>query len=153
MIGSPLPPRGLYVHVPFCRSLCPYCDFVVIAGAAAFGPRSRLGGYVAAVEREIELRADAVDATFGTSAREETGRDGSSRAPLESLYLGGGTPSLLPADRLERLIDLVRSRFGLAATAEVTLEVNPGTDERGDLAAAVRAGVTRVSIEIGRAHV
>ena len=146
MIGSPLAPRGLYVHVPFCRSLCPYCDFVVIAGAAAFGPRSRLGGYVAAVEREIELRADAADAAFGTSAREETGRDGSSRAPLESLYLGGGTPSLLPADRLERLIDLVRSRFGLAATAEVTLEVNPGADERGDLAAAVRAGVTRVSI-------
>ena len=146
MIGSPLPPRGLYLHVPFCRSLCPYCDFVVIAGAAAFGPRSRLGGYLTAVEREIELRADAADAAFGSAARDATARAGSSREPLTSLYLGGGTPSLLPADRLARLIDLVRSRFGLADAAEVTLEVNPGADERGDLAAAVRAGVTRVSI-------
>ncbi|MGI9096158.1 MAG: coproporphyrinogen-III oxidase family protein [Candidatus Limnocylindrus sp.] len=146
MIGSPLPPRGLYLHVPFCRSLCPYCDFVVIAGAAAFGPRSRLGGYLTAVEREIELRADAADATHGSAARDDSAGEGSSREPLTSLYLGGGTPSLLPADRLARLIDLVRSRFGLADAAEVTLEVNPGPDERGDLATAVRAGVTRVSI-------
>jgi coproporphyrinogen III oxidase-like Fe-S oxidoreductase len=146
MIGSPLPPRGLYLHVPFCRSLCPYCDFVVIAGAAAFGPRSRLGGYLTAVEREIELRADAADAAFGRAARDDSTGEGSSREPLTSLYLGGGTPSLLPADRLARLIDLVRSRFGLADAAEVTLEVNPGPDERGDLATAVRAGVTRVSI-------
>ena len=137
---SALPPRGLYLHVPFCRSLCPYCDFVVVAGAAAFGPRSRLGGYLDAVEREIAMRADAADAAFGSVG------GASRRPPLASLYLGGGTPSLLPADRIARLIDLVRARFGIADGAEVTLEVNPGADERGDLAAAVHAGVTRVSV-------
>jgi len=154
------PPRGLYLHVPFCRSLCPYCDFVVIAGAAAFGPRSRMGGYLSAVEREIDLRAKASDAAFGTLGDV---RNNVQRAPLETLYLGGGTPSLLPADRLAALIARVRDRFGLADDAEVTLECNPGADERGDLVAAVQAGVTRLSIgaqsmdvaslrELGRRH-
>src|SRR5256885_9364059 len=61
----PAPPVGLYVHIPFCVSLCPYCDFVVIAGAAARGPSNRLAAFAAALEREIGLRADALDARFG----------------------------------------------------------------------------------------
>ena len=144
---TPQPPRGLYLHVPFCRSLCPYCDFVVVAGAAAFGPRSRIGGYLRAVEREIDLRAAAVDRSFGAlGSALRTG--GGTRAPLESLYLGGGTPSLLPQEALAALIARVRDRFGLADGAEVTLECNPGVDERGDARAAVQAGVTRFSIGV-----
>lgn len=141
---SPQPPRGLYLHVPFCRSLCPYCDFVVVAGAAAFGPRSRVGGYLRAVEREIDLRAAAADRTFGSLGSALRTGDGN-RAPLESLYLGGGTPSLLPDEALAALIARVRDRFGLVDSAEVTLECNPGADERGDPRAAVQAGVTRFS--------
>ena len=144
---TPQPPRGLYLHVPFCRSLCPYCDFVVVAGAAAFGPRSRIGGYLRAVEREIDLRAAAVDRSFGAlGSALRTG--GGTRAPLESLYLGGGTPSLLPQEALAALIARVRDRFGLADGAEVTLECNPGVDERGDARAAVQSGVTRFSIGV-----
>ena len=144
---TPQPPRGLYLHVPFCRSLCPYCDFVVVAGAAAFGPRSRIGGYLRAVEREIDLRAAAVDRIFGALGSALRTGDGT-RAPLESLYLGGGTPSLLPEEALAALIARVRDRFGLADGAEVTLECNPGVDERGDARAAVQAGVTRFSIGV-----
>ena len=70
------------------------------------------------------------------------------RRPLETLYLGGGTPSLLPTDRLAALIERIRDRFGLAPDAEVTLEANPGADERGDLAGAVQAGVTRLSVGV-----
>ncbi|HEX3427879.1 MAG TPA: coproporphyrinogen-III oxidase family protein [Candidatus Limnocylindrales bacterium] len=132
------PPVGLYVHVPFCVSLCPYCDFVVIAGAAARGPTNRIAVFAAAVETEIELRADALDARFG--------RPGSRRRPaLHSVYLGGGTPSLLPAGTVQRLLDLVRRRFGVRKDAEVTIEANPGPDERGDPAAFAAAGVTRIS--------
>ena len=54
-----LPPVALYVHIPFCVSLCPYCDFVVYAGAAARGPRNRVAAFLAALETELELRAAA----------------------------------------------------------------------------------------------
>ncbi len=128
------PPVAIYVHVPFCVSVCPYCDFVVVAGAATRGPRNRMAHFVAAVRAELHLRAAALDARFGPD-----------RPPLASLYLGGGTPSLLPPEDLAGLIETVRERFGLAADAEVTLEANPGRDERGDPAAHREAGVTRLS--------
>ena len=71
------PPVALYVHIPFCVSLCPYCDFVVVAGAATRGPSNRIGAFVAALETELELRADALDAAFGkprTPGRPELAR-------------------------------------------------------------------------------
>jgi oxygen-independent coproporphyrinogen-3 oxidase len=136
---------ALYVHVPFCVSICPYCDFVVVAGAATRGPRSSMSRYVAAVEVELALRANAVDDRFGAPGTP-------ARPLLDSLYLGGGTPSLLPPESLVRLIGIVRSRFGLAPDAEVTVEANPGPDERGDLAAMREAGVTRLSIGAQSMH-
>jgi len=128
------PPAAIYVHVPFCVSICPYCDFVVVAGAAARGPRARVGAFVDALLREIDLRAEAVAAAFGEE-----------RPPLDSVYLGGGTPSLLPPDDIERILGRVRDRFGIAVDAEITMEANPGPDERGDPVALRRAGVTRIS--------
>jgi putative oxygen-independent coproporphyrinogen III oxidase len=121
--------------VPFCVSLCPYCDFVVYAGAAARGPRGRVDAFVAALLTEIDLRADVADASFGPS-----------RPPVETLYLGGGTPTLLASPAVTAILDRVRARFGLAPDAEVTIEANPGPDERGDARALVDAGVTRVSL-------
>jgi oxygen-independent coproporphyrinogen-3 oxidase len=132
------PPVALYVHIPFCVSICPYCDFVVIAGAAARGPTNRVAVFVAALETEIGLRADALDQRFGPP-----GTNG--RPPLDSVYLGGGTPSLLPAETIARLLVLVRQRFGVNRGAEITIEANPGIDERGDPVAQAKAGVTRIS--------
>ncbi len=133
------PPAALYVHVPFCRSLCPYCDFVVVAGAAAVGPRSRVGAFLAALLRELDLRAAALEAAHGPPGSPR-------RPPLATLYVGGGTPSLLPSDAVAELVDHVRAGFGLADGAEVTLEANPGADDRGDLAGFARAGITRLSL-------
>lgn len=134
-LTSAVPPVALYVHVPFCVSLCPYCDFVVLAGSATRGPRERVTGFLQALMVELELRVDALDARFG-----------SSRPELETVYIGGGTPSLLPADAIATLLGAVRDRFGLAAGAEVTIEANPGPDERGDARALRASGVTRLSI-------
>ena len=130
----PLPPVGLYVHVPFCVSLCPYCDFVVLTGRAAVGPSNRMAELVSALHVELDLRADLAEAAF------------SQRAPLTSVYLGGGTPSLLSAMQVGALLDHVARRFGIGDQAEVTLEANPGPTELGDLDGFRAAGVTRLSL-------
>jgi oxygen-independent coproporphyrinogen-3 oxidase len=135
------PPEGLYVHFPFCVSLCPYCDFVVVAGAEARGPRNRVAALLAAVHAELALRAASLDERFG--------RD---RPPLVSVYIGGGTPSLMAAGQVDALMEDVAARLGIAADAEVTLEANPGADELGDLAGFRVAGVNRLSIGAQSMH-
>ena len=134
-MATAVPPVALYIHIPFCVSLCPYCDFVVYAGAAARGPKARVDAFLGALLTELHLRADALDVAFGRE-----------RPALETVYLGGGTPSLLPTQAVAGLLDLVRARYGVAEGAEVTLEANPGPDERGDGAALRAAGVTRLSL-------
>ena len=132
------PPVGLYIHIPFCVSLCPYCDFVVVAGAAARGPTNRIAALAAALITELELRADAVDAAFGAPGT-------ATRPALDTVYLGGGTPTLVPADIVAGILAIVRRRFGIAPEAEITIEANPGPDERGDSAALAGAGINRIS--------
>ena len=128
MMGPGTPaPVALYVHFPFCLSICPYCDFVVYAGRAARGPTNRLETFVQAVLAEIGLRSRP-DAALG------------------SVYLGGGTPSLLSAAQVGRILTAVDSAFGIASYAEITMEANPGRDDRGDLAGFHAAGVNRLSI-------
>ncbi|MEX2546764.1 MAG: radical SAM family heme chaperone HemW [Chloroflexota bacterium] len=122
------PPVGLYVHFPFCLSVCPYCDFVVYAGSAAKGPENRIDAFVEALVAEIGLRAS------------ET------RSPLCSVYLGGGTPSLMSAAQVARVLSAVDGAFGIADDAEITIEANPGPAERGDLPGFRAAGVNRLSI-------
>ena len=85
--------------------------------------------------RELDLRIDRLELQLGAR-----------RAPLVSVYLGGGTPSLLSPAQVGRLLGRVSERLGLAADAEVTLEANPGPDELGDLAGFRAAGVNRLSI-------
>jgi coproporphyrinogen III oxidase-like Fe-S oxidoreductase len=161
-VTQPQPPVALYVHLPFCVARCPYCDFVVYAGSDARGPRARTDRLYAAVSRELELRSDLLDAAFGPPSvvageaaaaspraaqveRPGTQTSGGARPALSSVYFGGGTPSLVTAEWLEQFLVIVRTRFGLAPGAEVTLEANPGADERGNLAAFGKLGVNRVS--------
>jgi oxygen-independent coproporphyrinogen-3 oxidase len=135
------PPVALYVHIPFCVSICPYCDFVVVAGSATRGPTNRVDAFVAALLAELELRADALDAAFGVPG---SGR----RPPLATIYVGGGTPTLLAPAQLRAILDVARRRFGVAADAEITIEANPGRDERGDARELVASGITRISFGV-----
>lgn len=117
-------PLSLYVHLPWCVQKCPYCDFNSHAG----GDTAPRGRYVDAVIRDLEAEADrAVD------------------RPIETVFLGGGTPSLFSPAEISRLLDSIRALFTVAADAEITMEANPGTVECGDPAGYRDAGVNRLS--------
>ena len=124
--GSAQAPTALYVHFPFCLSVCPYCDFVVYGGRAARGPGNQVARFVDALITEIGLRGRA--------------------AHLGSVYLGGGTPSLLAPHDVARILGAAHEAFGIDDHAEITLEVNPGPADRGDLHGLVAAGVNRLSV-------
>ncbi|MDE2836154.1 MAG: radical SAM family heme chaperone HemW [Chloroflexota bacterium] len=117
---------ALYVHIPFCESKCPYCDFNTYAGIEALMP-----AYTAALAREIEQ--------WGTWL---------GRPSLASLFFGGGTPSYLPLHDLQRLMDTIRAAFDLPDGAEATLEANPGDCSPERLAAMHDAGFNRISIGV-----
>jgi len=117
-------PFGIYLHIPFCVRKCGYCDFYSVEDNGHMAP------YLASLELEI-------DATFPEEA-----------APVEadSLYIGGGTPSLIPPEWLERLLQRLRSRVRFKDDAEITLECNPGTQVRESAAAWRAMGINRVSL-------
>ena len=112
----------LYVHVPFCRLVCAYCDFVTVGGRSAEIPR-----YAEALLAELALRPAS--------------------GKLTTIYFGGGTPSLLPAPAVERVIRAARDRWGTDPT-EITLEANPSSHETPDWAGLLAAGVNRLSLGI-----
>lgn len=122
-----LPPLSLYIHIPWCVQKCPYCDFNSHA----------LKGEVPHDDYVAHLLAD-LDADLHLTAGRE----------VRTIFIGGGTPSLLSAAAMQNLLDGVRARLPLAADAEITMEANPGTVEADRFSAYQRAGVNRISIGV-----
>ena len=124
-------PLSLYVHVPFCRVRCGYCDFNTYT--VGFGPGAQVGDYAPSVLVEASLAA-RVMAECGLPARE-----------AETVFFGGGTPTMLDTAELAEILTGLRERIGIAPGAEVTLEANPDTVTREGLMQLADAGFTRVS--------
>ncbi len=117
---------SLYVHIPFCQRKCPYCDFNTYAGLnRLFEP------YTAALMQEIERAGVA-----------------RGRPPVKTLFLGGGTPTVLPVELLAQIIDACRTAFDLLPDAEITSEANPGTVDVSRFAALRELGVNRLSMGV-----
>ena len=114
---------GVYVHIPFCVKKCDYCDFV------SYARPGRLGAYVDALVAEIKLTGVALP-----------------RVSADTVFFGGGTPSLLTGAQFTRILSALREAFFIAPDAEITVEVNPGTASREKLAAYREAGANRLSI-------
>jgi len=123
---------GVYLHVPFCSVRCGYCDFNTYTASELGGGASQ-ASYATTALREVELAARVLD-DAGVPAR-----------PVSTVFVGGGTPTLLPPGDLARLVDGVRSAWGLAPGAEVTTEANPDSVTPASLAELAAAGFTRVS--------
>jgi len=118
---------GVYVHVPFCASRCGYCDFNTYTASELGGGTSR-EGYADAVLAELKLAASV------------TG------AQVDTVFVGGGTPTLLDPGDLGRILDGIDQTWGLAAGAEITTEANPESVDPASLRALRRAGYTRISL-------
>ncbi len=141
-------PAGVYLHIPFCKSRCSYCDFAT----DVYRDSGAVDRYVDALIREI-LASHAVSPRLmpshpvssgpGVSAQDET-----RRTAVDSVYFGGGTPSLLTPEQVGAILTAVRERFDIDPHAEVTMEMNPATVTRETLAAYRDLGVNRASFGV-----
>ncbi|MTH48142.1 radical SAM family heme chaperone HemW [Intestinirhabdus alba] len=122
-----LPPLSLYIHIPWCVQKCPYCDF----NSHALKGEVPHDDYVQHLLRDL-----AADAAYAQ------GRD------VQTIFIGGGTPSLLSGPAMQALLDGVRARLSVAADVEITMEANPGTVEANRFTDYQRAGVNRISIGV-----
>jgi len=140
-------PLSVYVHFPWCVSKCPYCDFNSHAVRGAIPDRE----YVDALEKDLEIQLQS--APTGVSAR-----------TVSSIFLGGGTPSLFSPKSIEKVINILRANLSIAPDAEITMEANPATIERGSFIEYATAGINRVSLgaqsfslsalkSLGRVHI
>ncbi|MGJ6123462.1 radical SAM family heme chaperone HemW [Mycolicibacterium sp. Y3] len=120
-------PFGIYIHVPFCASRCGYCDFNTYTPAELGGSNPQ--GWLAAVRIELELAAQQAGPR-----------------PVDTVFVGGGTPTMLGADGLAAVLDAVREHFTLAPGAEVTTEANPESSSPALFARLRAAGYTRISL-------
>ena len=122
-----LPPLSLYVHLPWCVRKCPYCDF----NSHPAGERDQTDRYVRALRHDLKL-----EATSGRPAGRE----------IDTIFLGGGTPSLFSPGQIAVLMEAIGSTLSLSPQAEITMEANPGTIECGRLCDYRRAGINRLSL-------
>lgn len=127
-------PFGAYVHVPFCRVRCGYCDFNTYTATELRGAKQ--SDYHDEVAREIELATHALE------------RSGVAARPLSTVFFGGGTPTLLPADDLVEMLGALRARFGIVDGAEITTEANPDSVDADYLLRLREGGFTRVSFGV-----
>ena len=121
---------GIYLHIPFCVRKCAYCDFV------SFPQGSVPEAYVSALISEIERVSGG----------------GSYPAAFDTVFFGGGTPSLLTGGQMRRIMTLLRERFDIRANAEISMEANPGTLTQDKLADYREAGINRLSIGLQSTH-
>ena len=124
-------PTSAYIHIPFCRRRCYYCDFpVFVVGDRKTG----------ATSGNIQLYVERLGREIATQVNYDR--------PLETIFFGGGTPSLLTVEQLGQILEWLAAKFGIAGNAEISMEIDPGTFDRHQLHGYRQLGVNRVSIGV-----
>ncbi|WCJ36209.1 Heme chaperone HemW [Euphorbia peplus] len=149
-LNTSLNPTSAYIHLPFCRKRCHYCDFPIIALGSSTPPDTdpRISNYIDVLLREIK------------STKPPTSTP---QLPLQTVFFGGGTPSLVSPNLVSSILDTLKDRFGVSEDAEVSMEMDPGTFDGQKLKGMMELGVNRVSLGVqgfqdellkscGRAH-
>jgi oxygen-independent coproporphyrinogen-3 oxidase len=132
-------PLSVYLHIPFCKHRCAYCDFNTYAGQESLIP-----DYVDALIREIE--------GVGESAKQRVSDLPNYQLPITTVFFGGGTPSLLTAPQFDSILRALRHTFALTADAEISIEANPGTTSPEKLDAIRKSGINRISFGVQSAN-
>ena len=127
---------GLYIHIPFCRQKCFYCDFPSFAGR-----EKKIDKYLQALEQEFALLRQRL-------YPKDNVRDTESKFAPRTIYIGGGTPTALNAHQLKKLLEIVQKYVTVAKAEEFTVEMNPGTVDREKLLLLQQAGVNRLSVGV-----
>ncbi|NJR65214.1 MAG: coproporphyrinogen III oxidase [Leptolyngbyaceae cyanobacterium CRU_2_3] len=128
-------PRAAYIHIPFCRRRCFYCDFPI----AVVGDRPPLA-------QQGQTEFGTITEYVKILCQEIRSTPALAPLPLETVFLGGGTPSLLTGQQLEQILQTLDRQFGLAANAEISIEIDPDTVDRDRLQSYAAAGINRVSL-------
>ena len=116
---------GIYIHIPFCKSKCAYCNFFSLAS------ESKINDYVEALKKEIVLRKNYLGGEI-----------------VKTIYFGGGTPSLLSVKNIEEILELLNKNYEIISSPEITLEINPDTIDREKMSSLKQIGVNRMSVGI-----
>lgn len=134
-VALPLPANSAaYVHLPFCRKRCHYCDFPIVALGSTTNSNSdpRISNYTSLLLREIHATEPNSD----------------SDPILKTIFFGGGTPSLVPPHLISDILDSLRSKFGISSDAEISIEMDPGTFDASKLDELLGLGINRVSLGV-----
>ncbi len=119
---------GIYIHIPFCRNKCPYCDFY-----SNVQDKDTIDRYISAIIIELKTRERLASYVEG-------------KISADTVYFGGGTPSLLPAEGFERIMDALRENINLSPESEITVECNPSSSSDRLFSVLKRIGVNRISL-------
>ena len=120
---------GIYIHIPFCKSKCAYCNFFSLVS------EKKINDYVNSLKREIVSRKDYLGGE-----------------KVKTIYFGGGTPSLLPTKYIDEILKILNNNFDLVSNPEITLEANPDTIDKEQLFELKLLGVNRISVGIQSFH-
>lgn len=119
---------GIYVHIPFCKQKCLYCDFISYSNKLDCVIK-----YVERLKKEIDDVADKIDINSNI---------------VNTIYIGGGTPSYIDEKYIAEILEKIKSRFNIEENAEITLELNPGTSNKEKLEHYKKLGINRLSIGV-----
>lgn len=164
--GDVVDSTGLYVHIPFCRRRCRYCDFAIVpigddpahhhggrGDDSVLSPQQQrqqrrlFDSYTDAVVREIRSISTSSSSSSSSLAEEEKEEE-DAKVTLDTLYFGGGTPSLAPLSMIQAIVRAIRERFTLASDLEFSMEMDPGTFDGAKLRGLKELGVNRISLGV-----